>query len=97
MIEVVDVVEHENGDATYTFEMDRTSADLFNEIGIRLVLYCHMADMTTEDVFDDLRQKIDNRQVEVEEAIAGRFDEYGHYGENNPPLMSNPGNKGYEV
>ena len=85
MIEVADVVEHENGDATYTFEMDRASADLFNEIGIRLVLYCHMADMTTEDVFEYLRQKIDNRQVEIEETLAGRYE------------MSNPGDKDYEV
>jgi len=85
MIEVADVVEHENGDATYTFEMDRASADLLNEIGIRLVLYCHMADMTTEEVFDDLTQKIDNRRVEIEETISGRYE------------MSMPGDKDYEV
>jgi hypothetical protein len=60
-------------------------------------LFCHVAGVTTEDVFEDLRRKIDNRQVEVEETIAGRFDEYGHYGENNPPVMSNPGEKDYEV
>jgi len=97
MIEVADVVEHENGDATYVFEMSRAEADIFNEIGIRLVLFCHMAGITTEEVFEDLRRKIDNRQVEVEETTAGRFDEYGNYGENNPPVMSNPGDKDYEV
>lgn len=85
MIEVADVVEHENGDATYVFEMSRAEADTFNEIGIRLVLFCHVAGVTTEDVFKDLRRKIDNQQVEVEETIAGRYE------------MSMPGEKDYEV
>jgi hypothetical protein len=28
MIEVAEVVEHENGDATYVFEMNRAEADI---------------------------------------------------------------------
>jgi len=65
--------------------MNREEADIFNEIGTRLVLFCHMAGLTTEEVFEDLRRKIDNRQVEVEETIAGRYE------------MSMPGEKDYEV
>jgi len=85
MVKIADVVEHENGDATYVFEMNREEADIFNEIGIRLVLFCHMAGIPTEEVFEDLRRKIDNRQVEIEETIAGRYE------------MSMPGEKDYEV
>jgi len=96
-IEVTDVVEHENGDATYTFEMDDDSVKIVTELGIKLLLYCGACEVSTQEVFDELLQKAKNREVEIEETTAGRFDEYSHYGENNPPLMSNPGDKDYEV
>lgn len=96
-IEVTNVVEHENGDATYVFEMDNDSAKVATELGLKLLFYCGACEVSTQEVFDELLQKAKNRQVEIEETIAGRFDEYGHYGENNPPVMSNPGEKDYEV
>lgn len=39
----------------------------------------------------------EERKRAIERAKANRFDEYGNYGENNPPLpMSNAGDKDYE-
>jgi len=84
-IEVTNVVEHENGDATYTFEMDDDSAKIATELGIKLLLYCGACEVSTQEVFDELLQKAKNRQVEVEETIAGRYE------------MSMPGEKDYEV
>jgi len=39
-IEVVEVKEHENGDATYVFDMDHDSAKVATELGLKLLLYC---------------------------------------------------------
>jgi len=84
-IEVTNVVEHENGDATYVFEMDNDSAKVATELGLKLLLYCGACEVSTQEVFDDLLQKAKNREVEIEETIAGRYE------------MSMPGEKDYEV
>jgi len=84
-IEVTNVVEHENGDATYVFEMDNDSAKIATELGLKLLFYCGACEVSTQEVFDELLQKAKNREVEVEETIAGRYE------------MSMPGEKDYEV
>jgi len=49
-IEVVDVVEHpEDGSATYTFEADDGSQKVLAELGIKFLLYCAAAGVSTED------------------------------------------------
>jgi NTP pyrophosphatase (non-canonical NTP hydrolase) len=73
-IEVLDVKEHEDGSATYTFDMDQESSDLLTEVGLKLILFCGAAGISTEEVFDSVRQKIDKR-------LAEPFDQ-GHYGED---------------
>lgn len=50
-VELVDVVEHENGDATYTFELDETTVKVAQELGLKLLLYCGMSGIPTEDAF----------------------------------------------
>lgn len=87
-IEVLDVKEHEDGSATYTFDMDQESSDLLTEVGLKLILFCGAAGISTEEVFDYLRQKVDNRETEIEETISGYYDQFeepfdpGHYGED---------------
>ena len=50
---VVDkVTEHEDGSATYTFDMSNKTRDMFVEDGIRLVLMCAVAEISVEDAFD---------------------------------------------
>jgi len=73
-IEVTEVKEHENGDATYVFEMDDDSAKIVTELGIKLLLYCGACGVSTQEVFDELLQEAKNRQVEIEETLAGRYD-----------------------
>ena len=40
MIVVTDVVEHENGSATYTFDIDDVSSKKITELGLEFILTC---------------------------------------------------------
>lgn len=51
-IELVDVVEHENGEATYSFDLDETTVRLTQELGLKLLLYCGLTGLPTEDAFN---------------------------------------------
>lgn len=53
---VENVVEHEDGSATYTFDMSNDTRDMFVNDGIRLVLMCAVADISVEDAFDILHE-----------------------------------------
>lgn len=87
MIEVTDVKEHKDGSATYTFDMDQESSDILSEVGLKLILFCGAAGISTEEVFDYLRQKVENRVTEIDETVSGYYDQFeepfeqGYYGE----------------
>lgn len=51
LIKLEHVKEHENGDATYTFDMTETARDAILEDGLKLLLYCGVAKVNVEDVF----------------------------------------------
>ena len=76
---VEQVEEHEDGGATYQFPMDTHARGLLAEEGLRLVLYCAAAKMDMQLVYDFIEDRIKYNKDE-------RFDEYGNYGENNPPV-----------
>jgi TATA-binding protein-associated factor Taf7 len=46
------VKEHENGDATYTFDMSDKARDSIIEEGLTLMLYCGIAKVDIQDVYD---------------------------------------------
>ena len=48
------VVEHEDGSATYTFDMSNDTRDMFVDEGVRLILMCAAAGISVEDAFDML-------------------------------------------
>ena len=79
LIGVEQVEEHEDGGATYKFHMDTHARGLLAEEGLRLVLYCAAAKMDMQLVYDFIEDHIKHNKDE-------RFDEYGNYGENNPPV-----------
>jgi len=58
-IEVTEVKEHENGDATYVFEMDDDSAKIATELGLKLILFCSAAGKGTQEVLDGLVQEVE--------------------------------------
>ncbi|MCP4492392.1 MAG: hypothetical protein GY820_34550 [Gammaproteobacteria bacterium] len=47
-------VEHEDGSATYTFDMSASTRDMFVNDGIKLTLMCAAAGIGVEDAFDML-------------------------------------------
>lgn len=103
VVKLEHVKEHENGDATYTFDMSETARDAILEDGLKLMLYCGVAKVDLQDVYDWILAQAEEPKVEAklpegrtplsddwfrEKAAAFTFDEYGYYGENNGPLPS---------
>ena len=86
IIGVETVEEHEDGSATFKFHMDAHARGLLAEEGLKLVLYCAAAKMDMQIVYDfiedHIRYNMDDRLWKE------TFDEYGNYGENNPPVSS---------
>ena len=94
------VKEHENGDATYTFDMTEAAEKSVMEEGLKLLLFCGVAKVDLQDVYDwilaqgDIKPeaKLPEGRTPLsddwfrEKAAAFTFDEYGYYGENNGPL-----------
>jgi hypothetical protein len=48
-IVVRDVVEHEDGSATYTFDMDSASAKMITEVGLEFILTCAAYRLNIQD------------------------------------------------
>ena len=101
LIKLQQVKEHENGDATYTFDMTEAAEKSVMEEGLKLLLFCGVAKVDLQDVYDWILAQEDKRKPEAklpegrtplsddwfrEKAAAFTFDEYGYYGENNGPL-----------
>ena len=98
-IVVKDVVEHEDGAATYSFDIGDEARSTLAEIGLEFVLYCAATQTDTQDA---LNMILSNAEKPTEASGVGSkgFDEYGYYGENNGPVgnpMSSPSDKDYEV
>ena len=100
LIKLEEVKEHENGDATYTFDMTEAAEKSVMEEGLKLLLFCGVAKVDLQDVYDwilaqgDIKPeaKLPEGRTPLsddwfrEKAAAFSFDEYGYYGENNGPL-----------
>ena len=99
LIKLEEVKEHENGDATYTFEMSDAAEKSVMQEGLKLLLYCGLAKVDLQDVFDWILAQGEKPEAKLpegrtplsddwfrEKAAAFSFDEYGYYGENNGPL-----------
>ena len=99
LIKLEEVKEHENGDATYTFEMSDAAEKSVMQEGLKLLLYCGLAKVDLQDVFDWILAQGEKPEAKLpegrnpisddwfrEKAAAFTFDEYGYYGENNGPL-----------
>jgi hypothetical protein len=53
---VVDkVVEHEDGGATYTFEMNQEATEAMCKYGMQLVMICAAYGVDIQDAFDSIR------------------------------------------
>lgn len=100
LITLEEVKEHEDGDATYVFDMNEAAEKSVMEEGLKLLLFCGVAKVDLQDVYDWIlaqgeakpEAKLPEGRTPLsddwfrEKAAAFSFDEYGYYGENNGPL-----------
>jgi hypothetical protein len=56
-IEVDKVEEHEDGSATYTFDLDDNASKLVQEIGLKFVLYCAASGVDVESALNMILEK----------------------------------------
>lgn len=53
-MEVTGITEHEDGSATFEFDMDNTTAALAQELGLKLLIYCAATGTNLDYVFDSI-------------------------------------------
>ena len=63
MIVVTDVVEHEDGSATYTFDIDDASQKKVIELGLEFILTCAAYGLDIQDAFEDIRWAGEQREL----------------------------------
>jgi hypothetical protein len=56
VVKVFDTVEHEDGSATYTFDIDNQSKNGLCKIGLEFVLYCAAYELDLQYVLDNLNR-----------------------------------------
>lgn len=56
VVKVVDVVEHEDGSGTYTFDIDKDSQQSLCKIGLEFVMYCAAYELDLQYVLDNLER-----------------------------------------
>ena len=56
------MVEHDDGGATYTFEMSHKTTQSMAEIGLELILICAAYGVDIQDAFDSIRNLRKNEE-----------------------------------
>jgi hypothetical protein len=54
---ITDVVEQEDGGATYSFDLDKKTEKLVAELGLKLILICGAYDLDIEDALEAVHDK----------------------------------------
>ena len=62
-IVITDVVEHEDGSATYTFDIDDASQKKVIELGLEFILTCAAYGLDIQDAFEDIRWAGEQREL----------------------------------
>ena len=63
MIVITDTVEHEDGSATYTFDMDDASQKKVTELGLEFILTCAAYGLDIQDALEDIRWAGQQREL----------------------------------
>jgi hypothetical protein len=54
MIVITDTIEHEDGSATYTFDIDRDSSKKITELGLEFILTCAAYGLDIREALDHI-------------------------------------------
>lgn len=60
VIGVEKVEDHEDGSATYTFEMDGEATKLAQEVGLQFILYCGVSGVDIQDALNMILKMVEN-------------------------------------
>jgi hypothetical protein len=63
MIVVTDVVENEDGSATYTFDLDDVSSKKITELGLEFILTCAAYGLDIQQALEDIRWAGEQREL----------------------------------
>ena len=77
IVKLEHVKEHENGDATYTFDMTETARDAILEYGLKLMLYCGICKVDLQDVYDWILSQADKPKQDTPDTIWVDFNDEG--------------------
>lgn len=66
-IRVVSEVEHEDGSATYSFDLDQKAQSGLTKLGLELSLYCAASKVDIQEVFDHILWLGKSRDMEESE------------------------------
>jgi hypothetical protein len=86
LLEVVKVVEHEDGGATYTFDMTDQMSDICGALGLKLLMYCGALDKSPTFVFDWLGLMLVEKQTkekQLGELVAEKHIKEDHDARDN--------------
>ena len=63
-MDLLDIEEDEEGNATYTFKVDEESAVFLTELGMKLILHCAVTRVDLQEVFDYILSKMEGEEDE---------------------------------
>lgn len=66
-IRVVDEVEHEDGSATYSFDLDEKAERYLAKIGLEVVIFCAAYQLDIQEVFDHIAWLSKSKEFEGDE------------------------------
>ena len=56
VVEVIDFIEHEDGSATYSFDLDEDAQQGLCKLGLEFMLYCAAHELDLQYVLDNLKR-----------------------------------------
>ena len=66
MIVITDTVEHEDGSATYTFDLDKDSSKKITELGLEFILTCAAYGLDIHDALKHLAEYGKSNEIHKE-------------------------------
>jgi len=59
-LKITAITEHEDGSATFDFDLDDTTAALAQELGLKLLIYCGAAGINLDYVFKTILERTED-------------------------------------
>jgi hypothetical protein len=64
IVEMLEVKEHEDGSATYTFDLSKDLSELCGAFGLKLLMYCGALGKSPDYAFDLLGKQLEDKFAE---------------------------------